>query len=53
MPVALPDQARLRCDDPTKNQTDSKELVPLNLGSHVLYDKTLITLIKDQNGPRV
>ena len=36
---SLSDQARLRCDDPTKYQTGSKELVPLKLGSHVFYDK--------------
>ena len=36
---SLSDQARLRCDDPTKYQTGSKELVPLNLGSCMLYDK--------------
>ena len=43
---SLPDQARLRCDDPTKYQTGSKELVPLNLGSHVLYDKNPDNIIK-------
>ena len=32
-------QARLRNKNSTKYQTGSKELVPLNLGSCVLYDK--------------
>ena len=35
----LADQARLRNKNPSKYQTGSKELVPLNLGSHVLYEK--------------
>ena len=35
----LSSQAKLRNEDPTKYQTGSKELVPLNLGSHVLYNK--------------
>ena len=35
----LVDQARLRNANLTKYQTGSKELVPLNLGSHMLYDK--------------
>ena len=57
---SLSDQARLRCDDPTKYQTGSKELVPLNLGSHMLYDKNLDStkrpewskgIIKDLQGP--
>ena len=32
-------KARLWNEDSTKYQTGSKELVPLSLGSHVLYDK--------------
>ena len=36
---SLADQARLRNENSTKYQTGSKELVPLNLGSCVLYDK--------------
>ena len=36
----LVDQARLRNKNPTKYQTGSKDLVPLNLGLHVLYNKT-------------
>ena len=36
---SLADQARLRNENSTKYQTGSKELVLLNLGSHVLYDK--------------
>ena len=32
-------KAKLCNEDPTKYQTGSKELVPLNLGNHVLYDK--------------
>ena len=32
-------KARLHNEDPTKYQTGSKELVPLSLSSHVLYDK--------------
>ena len=36
---SLADQARLRSENPTKYQTGSKELVPLNLGSCVMYDK--------------
>ena len=32
-------KARLHNEDPTKSQTGSKELVPLSLGSCVLYDK--------------
>ena len=32
-------KAKLRNEDPTKYQTGSKELVPLNLGSCVLYNK--------------
>ena len=36
---SLADQARLRNENPTKYQTGSKELVPLNLGSRVMYDK--------------
>ena len=35
----LSSQAKLHNQNPTKYQTGSKELVPLNLGSHVLYDK--------------
>ena len=35
----LSSQAKFCNEDPTKYQTGSKELVPLNLGSHVLYDK--------------
>ena len=31
-------KARLRNENLTKYQTGSKELVPLSLGSHVLYD---------------
>ena len=38
---SLADQARLRNKNSTKYQTGSKELVPLNLGSHVLYNKYL------------
>ena len=37
---SLADRARLRNENPTKYQTGSKELVPLNLDSHVLYDKS-------------
>ena len=33
-------KAKLHKEDPTKYQTGSKELVPLDLGTHVLYDKT-------------
>ena len=36
---SLADQARLRNENSTKYQTGSKALVPLSLGSHVLYDK--------------
>ena len=36
---SLADQARLRNENPTKYQTGSKELVSLNLGRPVLYDK--------------
>ena len=36
---SLADQARLRKENSTKYQTGSKALVPLNLGSCVLYDK--------------
>ena len=32
-------KARLHNEDPTKYQTGRKKLVPLKLGSHVLYDK--------------
>ena len=32
-------KAKLCNEDSTKYQTGSKELVPLNLGSHALYDK--------------
>ena len=32
-------KARLRNEGPTKYQAGSKELVPLSLGSRVLYDK--------------
>ena len=35
----LSDQTKLR-DDPTKYQTGSKALVPMNLGSRILYDKS-------------
>ena len=35
----LSHKARLHNEDSTKYQTGSKELVPLSLGSHVLYDK--------------
>ena len=35
----LSHKARLHNEDSTKYQTGSKDLVPLNLGSHVLYDK--------------
>ena len=35
----LSDQTKLR-SDPTKYQTGSKTLVPLNLGSMILYDKS-------------
>ena len=35
----LSHKASLHNEDPTKYQTGSKELVPLSLGSHVLYDK--------------
>ena len=53
-------QARLRCENPTKHQTGSKELVPLNLGSHVLYNKNPDStkrpewskgVVKDLEGP--
>ena len=37
---SLADQARLQNENPTRYQTGSKELVPLNLGSCVLYNKT-------------
>ena len=36
---SLADQARLRNKNATQYQTGSKALVPLSLGSHVLYDK--------------
>ena len=36
---SLVDQERLRNKNSTKYQTGSKELVPLNFGSHVLYNK--------------
>ena len=32
-------KAKLHNEDPNKYQTGSKELIPLNLGSCVLYDK--------------
>ena len=35
----LSHRERLHNEDSTKYQTGSKELVPLSLGSHVLYDK--------------
>ena len=35
----LSHRARLRNEDSNKYQTCSKELVPLSLGSHVLYNK--------------
>ena len=35
----LSHKARLHNEDSTKYQTGSKNLVPLSLGSHVLYDK--------------
>ena len=35
----LSHKARLHNENSTKYQTGSKELVPLSLGSHVLYDK--------------
>ena len=35
----LSHKARLHNEDSTKYQTGSKDLVPLSLGSHVLYDK--------------
>ena len=35
----LANQAKLRSEDSTKYQTGSKALVPLGLGSHVLYNK--------------
>ena len=35
----LSSQAKLCNEDPTKYQTGSKELVPLNLGSCMLYNK--------------
>ena len=53
-------KAKLHNDDPTKYQTVSKELVPLNLGTHVLYDKNpdsakrpewFKSVIKDLGGP--
>ena len=50
-------QAKLCNGDPTKYQTGSKELVPLNLGSHVLYGKNLDStirpecIVKDLEGP--
>ena len=37
----MADQARLRNENSTKYQTGSKALVPLNLGSCILYDKNL------------
>ena len=57
---SLADQARLSNENPTKYQTGSKELVPLNLGSHVMYDKNQDStkrpdwskgVIKDIQGP--
>ena len=54
-------KARLHNEDTTKYQTDSKELVPLSLGTHMLYDKNLDistkrpkwskVVIKDVEGP--
>ena len=35
----LSSQAKLCYEDPTKYQTGSRALVPLNLGSCMLYDK--------------
>ena len=35
----LPNQTKLHNEDLTKYQTGSKELVPLNLGSRMLYNK--------------
>ena len=42
----LSSQAKLHNEDPTKYQTGSKALVPLNLGSHVLYVKNPDNSIK-------
>ena len=36
---SLSDHAKLRSENSTKYQTGSKALVPLTLGSHILYDK--------------
>ena len=36
---SLSENAKLRSENPCKYQTGSKVLVPLSLGSHVLYDK--------------
>ena len=53
-------KAKLRNEDPTRYQTGSKELVPLNLGFHVMYDKNPDStkrpewpkgVIKDIQGP--
>ena len=56
----LSSQAKPCNEDPTKYQTGSKELVPLNLGSCVLYDKNPDStkrsewskgIVKDLEGP--
>ena len=53
-------KARLHNENPTKYQTGSRELVPLSLGSHVIYDKNPDStkrpewskgVIKDIEGP--
>ena len=53
-------KARLHNENPTKYQTGSRELVPLSLGSHVIYDKNPDStkrpewskgVIKDTQGP--
>ena len=49
----LSHRARLRNEDSTKYQTCSKELVPLSLGSCVLYDKNPAKNSKDLNGLKV
>ena len=57
---SLAGQARLRNENPTKYQTGIEELVSLNLGTHVLYNKNPDStkrpdwskgVIKDLEGP--
>ena len=59
MPVIYLIRQKLR-GDPTKYQTGSKELVPLNLGLRILYDKSPDStkrpewskgIVKDIEGP--